>query len=138
MILNRWPTDSDVLADNKPTPVWQRWLSLLVALFNKAPQQIGAINLTGQAGALATAAVPLPDPMPECVCRVSYGLEVTQAAPTASSAQVTIGWTYHGESRSKTFAAYIGNSIHTTDSNSLVIHVDAVTAITRAVAYASS
>lgn len=75
--------------------------------------------------------------LPSGLARVTYALQITQAATVSSSAQVTLGWTTSTVSASQTFAAVTGNTTATQQSGTITVLSDAGTPITYAVAYVS-
>lgn len=118
---------------------WGLWFSNLVVAVNRTPQEWGDVELTEQQATISATAVNLPlIPSQTARYRLTYYLRKTQAAPTASSATVTLGWTDGGIACSRTFAALTTNTTASIQSNTLLVRSDTGTPITYAVAYASS
>jgi hypothetical protein len=116
--------------------IWWAWLTALRDAVLLAPSRAAAVALEAQAAALTTTSAHAVTTTG--LYRVTTMLRVTTAATTSSSATVTLGWTDGGVACTQAFAAVTGNTTATTQSETLVLHADAATAITYAVAYAST
>jgi hypothetical protein len=85
---------------------------------------IGATDITG--GVIKTG-----------LYRLTYYTRVSRAAGTSSAVQVTLAWTDGGVPQSQTGALLNANTTTTLESRSFLIHIDANSPVTYAVAYAS-
>ena len=120
------------------TDVWDRWLQGLLAAVNRTTQLVGTVvTLSAQHAAVTTTDVPT-GALAGGVYRLSYVLQVTQAASVSSSVTVTAGWTANAQTFSVAGATLTANTLTTQDNGSLLMNVDAGTPITYAVAYTSS
>lgn len=114
------------------------WLNDVIGALNQAPLRKQIVSASGQTAAIAATAIPLGVIVPGGYYRVSVYLRLTRAATTSSSVTPTIGWTNGGQARTKSGAAYTGNVLTgCADPFSIVLQIDASTALTYAVAYAS-
>ncbi len=115
---------------------WLRWIRLLVAAVNSAPGQLGRVLLMAQQAAIALTSIPTSE-LNDGLYRISWYLQITQAATTSSSVTITVGWTARGVAQSFTAAAVTGNTLTTYQPGDLFVRVDEGTAITYSTAYAS-
>lgn len=90
-------------------------------------------------GSTAVGTTPLTEStLPAGLYRVAYYLVELQADNTASSVQITIGWTDRGAVRFLTSPALTTNNVSAAASGTLMLRCDRATAITYAVAYSST
>ena len=118
------------------TPPWLEWLAHLAATLDKAPQRLSSVSLTAQAASIASTA--LKTGLTAGLYRVSYYARITTAAGTSSSLTVTFGWTDGAVTPSQSGAAITGNTTTTIQSGTLLIRVDANTAVNYSTTYAST
>lgn len=69
--------------------------------------------------------------------RVSFYTEITRAATTSSSVQVTVTWTRNGKAMTHPFTAFTDNDTSRADLQEGILRVDAATNISVSAAYAS-
>jgi hypothetical protein len=95
---------------------------------------VASVHRTGLAASIA--ATTIYTPSQPATFRVSWAVQVTQAATVSSSIAVTITWT-NAVGQTKAFTANTGNLTTTNDSGSWVIRPDAGLPIKYATTYAS-
>jgi hypothetical protein len=118
-----------------------QWLQALVAAVNSSPQQIGGAELVGAHASVSPTAIPLTPPATTLVpgtYRASYTTVITTAASVSSSLTVTLGWTFGGVAFSQSGAPLTSNTTTSQQNGSVVMTVDARTAVTYSLTYASS
>lgn len=136
-MLTPFPSPSPLLGiGGRIAEVWARWLTNLVNAVNSTAQSVGRIYLSSQGAAVSTTTVVSAPAT--ALYRLSYSLRVTRPATSSSSATLTLGWTDGSVTQSQSFAALTGNTTTAQQSEQLLIGADAGTAITYAIAYASS
>lgn len=119
------------------TPEFVRWLLEQYDAVVAAPRILGSAQKNVQVAALALGDVPTPK-LTAGLYRVSVHAQVTRAATTSSSLNVTVRWTYNGTAQSRAFAAaLVGNALTTWDALCFPIRVDANTRVRYETAYAS-
>ena len=115
--------------------LWARWFLSLLERINAVPVIQASVSLTAQGAAVAT--TDFDASIEGGLYRVTYALNVTQAATTSSSFTTTIGWTTNGVSCSSAGAAVTGNTTATHQGGTVVLNADADTMVTYAVSYTS-
>lgn len=132
------PIRHPVTAGTPPlaTRPWVLWLSDLVLLIYKLAVQSDRVSLVAQGASIVV--TPLRVAADTVRLRVEYFLRVTRAATVSSGAQVTISWASGGVALTWVGGANTGNTTSTYESQSMVVAVDAGTAVTYEVAYASA
>jgi len=121
---------------NPISQAYYLWLFELQGRTESAAESLDTISLANQGAAIS--ATPIVVTETAGLYRISWYLRITTAATTSSSATVTIGWTESGVALTKSGPAVTGNTTTTTDTGTFLIRADAATALTYAVAYASS
>ena len=119
---------------------WLIWFRNLLNSVSAAPTQVpgGKVQLASQSAAIGTTVIPTAT-LAAGLYRVSYYALVTAAAGVSSSFQVTILWTRNGVVQTWTGVLENGNTTTTFESSGPpLIHIDAGTTISFAVAYASN
>ena len=116
--------------------VWSRWLTALVNAVNSTAQGVNRTALTAQGAATPTTTAFTS--ASDAFYRLSYSLRITRPATVSSSATPTFSWTDGGVVQTQSGAALTGNTTTSQQSGQLLFGADAGTAITYAVAYASS
>jgi hypothetical protein len=117
-------------------PTWQRWLTSLASALASAPSTVQTLSFVAQSASLTATTLTI---VPATgTYQVSSYLQITRAATVSSSATVTIGWITGGVVQATSGAAVTGNTTATNQSLVVFVTADANTAITYAVAYASS
>lgn len=116
------------------------WLVWLQALATRQTQSawrpVDPIVLTSQAAAIPTTsvgAVPAGE-----LFRVSYYVRIAVPAGTASSVQVTIGWTDDSVACQASGPAVTGNTVSSTGTGSFLVRRQGQTPITYATSYSST
>ena len=104
-----------------------------------APQQVpgGSATLPAQGGAVGTTPIPTGALSPG-LYRVSWYARITTPAGSSSSIQVTIGWTDGAVNCQYTAPALTGNVTTAVQSQMILIHIDAASPVSYAVAYSSA
>lgn len=115
------------------SPFWQPWFERIVAAVT-AMERLASVALTTQEASIAATDVGASLPAAG-LYRVSYYARITRAATTSSSLTVTLSWTDGGVACSQAGAAMTGNTTATVQSDSVVVSVDAATAIQYATTY---
>ena len=118
-----------------------QWLQQLVAAVNASPQQVGAVAVTGAHASIGSTAIPLAPPqttLPAGTYRATYSAAVTTVGTVSSSLTVTLGWTYGGVAFSQSGAALTGNLTTSQQNGSVLLTIDAATAVTYSTTYASN
>jgi hypothetical protein len=103
---------------------------------NSIPNVINFLDLHDQSAAITTTdfANGVTD---YGVYRISWVHRIDQAASSSSATQLTLTWTEEGVGQTFTGTNLIGNALTTRESNVILIHADASTAINYAVSYTS-
>jgi hypothetical protein len=113
---------------------WRRWFQEVKDAIDRSAQRVGAVvALTAQSASVSGSTAVLDAGL----YRVSWLLRVTQAATTSSNLQISIGATSGGLATTQSGAALASPAAGVVQSGSVVVLVDAGTAITYATAYAS-
>ena len=138
----RFPSDEPPIDKATGLFNWRylRWFTAIRSGLDAATTIVpqGVVQLTGQTAAIGTTAIPTPA-LAAGLYRVEWYGQVLTAAGVSSSFQVTIAWTRNGVAQSFTGTLENGNTTATHEADqSLLIHVDASTPVTYAVAYASN
>lgn len=119
---------------------WTRWLQLFWARVVSAVQTTASVQpatvRTNQSATIGTTTVYTVTL--SGLYRVSYRQRVTTAASINSSLTMTIGWREGGVTQSQSGAAMTGNTTSTQQNGTLFVRADSGTAITYALAYAST
>ena len=113
-----------------------RFLNELLNLVGLSSVEVGSVDVSAGSTAVPTTDIPTPSLLAG-VYRLYYSLQIAQAATTSSSVGVTFGWTTAGVSCSQVFTALTGNTTASHTSDLISVNIDAATAITYAVSYAS-
>lgn len=107
----------------------------LVNAVNSTAQRVASVTLSDQGAATSGTVLQVAS---TAFYRVSYSLLITRAATSSSTATVSFAWTEGSVAQSQSMSAVTGNTTTTQQSDALLIGADAGTAITYAIAYASS
>jgi hypothetical protein len=116
---------------------WFDWLSNLVITLDTKPARRAAAGVTARTSSIATTAIATGTVGPG-VWRISYTQRVRTPGTVSSSLTTTISWTAGGVAQTFVGAVMNGNTTTTYQQQTLVIRVDAATAISYDVAYASA
>ena len=128
--------DPVVKPDRFLTEAWERWFDQLQIIMEAAAARVGSVGLAAQSATIA--ATDLSDGTLDAgLYRVSYYARITQAATVSSSLTVAFDWTDGGASLSFTGAAITGNTTTTYQSESQLIHVDALSPVRYSTTYAT-
>lgn len=101
---------------------WQKWFRGLAQAVNTAPQSPAQIALTTQSASVAqTSMVQVPS---AGLYRVSWLLQITQAASTSSSIQVRFDWEGREQALSLSGAALTSNTLGAMQSGSFQLYAD--------------
>jgi len=132
------PPDAISQKDGSLTKVWAEYLAELARGDAQSVKAVsGAVNLTAQAAAVSSTAIPIQT-VYTALYRVSYYARITQAATTNSSLTVTVGWTESSVALSDSGAAITGNTTTTVQSGSFLLLTDGGSDITYSTAYSST
>lgn len=119
---------------------WLTWFRDVRQSLDLAPTQVagGKVQLTGKTAVIATTPIPAGT-LAAGLYRVSYFACVTTAAGVSSDFRVTITWTRGAVTKTWTGVLQNGNTTATYESSGPpLIHIDAGTPISYAVAYNSN
>jgi len=118
------------------TPDWRRWLQEVKDGIDAAARRVGvAVGLADQSTSVS-GTVDTPT-LAAGLYRVSWLLEVTQAATTSSSVQLTVITTSGGVVTTQTGDALTANTVGAALSGVFVVSVDAGTPISYTLTYVS-
>ena len=118
------------------TEVWERWFDQLQIILEAAAVRVGGVSVSAQGASIA--ATDFSDGALDAgLYRISYYARITQAATVSSSLIIGFDWTDGGVSQSFTGAAITGNTTATSQSGSVLIHVDALSPVRYSTTYAS-
>ncbi len=141
MALNQEPIpyNDDLTKDNQITDEWSRWLTqTLLPQVQNAPTRVENYT-TGLAGSNASGPLtPLGSVQIAGQFRYNHYLQILSPDGGGSGAQVTLTWTFGGIVQQQVFAANNGDLTTTHEGITYVIHVDAGTPVSIAVAYTST
>lgn len=112
------------------------WVTSLVGDVDSSPARLVAVELPGQTAAIGTTPFNTGS-LAEGLYRVSWTIRPTTPATTSSSLTVTIGYTRGAASCTVSGPALTSNAVNAPQSGSVLIHIDAASPVTYAVAYAS-
>lgn len=117
---------------------WAIWLqSAVIGPVSQSVVTFSPVALTAQTAAIGTTPIPLPS-LPNGLYRITYYARITTAASVNSSLTLTIGWTESGVALTSSTSAITGNTVTTVSTGSIMVQVDAATAISYATAYVSN
>lgn len=116
---------------------WYRYLIGLQASGESSATVKATISETGQTAAITTTAV-IAALQTAGLYRLQWDVQVTTAAVTSSSVQLTLSWTSGGVAMTKVGTAVVGNTTTSYDSNSVLIKADGLSDINYATTYASN
>lgn len=138
----RFPSDEVPIdpATNKFSWRLLRWFNSLRASVDAAATLVpgGTVQLTGQTATIGTTAIP-SGTLAAGLYQVQWYAQVITPAGVASSFQVTISWTRNGVAQSFTGTLKNANTTATNEPDKgLLIHIDAATPVSYAVAYVSN
>lgn len=122
--------------DGVLTIPWREYLQRLPPMLDRCAVRLAEKTLTTQGAAIAATDLAGSD-MPEGLYRVSYYARVTRAATTSSSLTVTVAWTDGTVAMSQAGTAITGNAVTSYASVTLLLWLDANTAVNYSTAYAS-
>lgn len=117
------------------TQTFDQWMTAFWVRVNATYQVLGTVAGFGSSAQPATAFNVAA--LTAGVYRVSYAVQVTQAASVSSSISLTVRWTSRGVAMSSTTGALTGNTTTTETSGAWVLYVDAGTDVTWETGYAS-
>ena len=115
---------------------WLMYLSRLPATLYSIPSRLNAESVAAQGASIAATDISGTG-LSAGLYRVSYYARITRAATTSSSLVVALGWTDGGVAQSYAGADMTGNTTATTQTGSVLIHVDAGQPVTYAATYGS-
>lgn len=118
------------------TPAWQDWFGQLPDTLASIPNIINTISLSTQEASIPATNLA-GSVLAAGVYRVSVYCRVTRAATTSSSIEVIFSWTDEAVVQSESAMTLTANTTTTVESASLLVAVDAGTAVTYATTYAS-
>lgn len=102
-------------------------------------QGFDPVQVTGRTSSIGTTAIPTDNDLSEGLYRVDWYLQVEVAAGVSSSVQLTLSWTRNGITQQLVGTLVNGNTTATNKPESApLIHIDAGSPISYAVAYASN
>lgn len=115
---------------------WNEWFSLLAGQLNASPFIQNGVSLDSQ-GASIGATDFTGGALSGGLYRLSYYVQVTRAATTSSSIQVTLAWTFNGATVTFPGTVLTGNTLTTGTSQQVMVRIDAGSPVTYATTYAS-
>lgn len=118
-----------------PSGLWLNFLGALATAVGAAASVLKSLTRTVLSASVATTAALTT--RSAGYYRVSYNVQITQAASSSSTLTVTIGWLQNGSSKTVAFAAVTGNTTSTVQGDSKMVKADASSDITYATAYGS-
>lgn len=118
--------------------MWQQWADNVVAYLVAMSPVLGSFSGTAQSGAIAQTEIETGT-LATGSYRVSYGLQVTQAASVSSNVQVTLRWTSNGQGFSFVGTSIVNGGLTSQVTQMVpVISVDASTTVDYEVSYSSA
>lgn len=121
--------------DGRITVFFRLLWQILIDGWAKVPTA-GNLDKTGLTAGIS--ATTILTPLTAGFVRISYSLLKTVADGTSSSLTLKVSWTQGGSSLSHSFAAFTTDSAGAHQEDALPIYVDAGTAVTVTVTYASN
>ena len=116
---------------------WFDWLSNLTTVVDTKPARRAATGVSARTSSIATTPIPIGTVSPG-VWRISFTQRVRVPGTVSGSLTTTISWTSGGVAQTFTGAVMNGNTTTTYQQHTIVIRVDAATAISYDVVYASA
>lgn len=116
---------------------WVQWLNTLAQAVQSTSPLLRTVSLSAQAASLAPTPVPSVTTVTG-IYRLSYFTRITQAATTASSLTVTLGWVTGGQPCTVVGAALVANTVTTNQSGVVVVTADQATSFTYSTSYSST
>lgn len=138
----RFPAEEPPIDPKTGTFSWRllRWFNGLRSSVDAASTLVpqGVVQRSGETATIGTTAIPTAS-LAAGLYEVNWYAQVLTAAGVSSSFQVTISWTRNAVGQSFTGTLKNGNTTATNEPDkSLLIHIDAATPVSYAVAYASN
>lgn len=119
------------------TDPWIKWLQSSQQSLQSTPRIFTNVIETTQSASIATTAFPNAQ-ISGGLYRLTYSAQITRAATTSSSLEVTFLWSSQdGTSQTATSAAMTGNTVTTVQSGSILINSDVNTPLSYSTTYAS-
>jgi hypothetical protein len=117
---------------------WQQWFIDLLARVGSALQLLAVVTLPAPSGAsIPATGIPLGNPSAG-LYQVSWYARITTAAGVSSSLTVSIGWVEHGVALGFSGPALTGNTVTSVQTGTVLVQIDANSAITYSTIYASN
>lgn len=133
------PSEPMTNADRTPAFKFLVFMRGLRADVQAAPAvQPNPVLLTSQNASIGTTAMPTDGTLSAGLYRVTVYQEITVADGVSSSLQTSLSWTSNAGTKTKAGTAVTGNTTATTDSFSVLMHIDADTPISYTTTYASN
>lgn len=118
------------------TETWRRWFGRVPSLFTSIPNVLNVATLTAQAASIA--ATDFQNTRLQAgTYRATYRAQITRAATISSSLTITFSWTDGGVTQTAVGDAIVGNTTTTGQSDSILMRVDAGSAVQYSTTYAS-
>jgi hypothetical protein len=128
--------DPVVKPDRFLTEAWERWFDQLQIIIEACAVRIASVSLTDQDGPIVP--TDLTDGgLDSGLYRVSYYARITTPATINSSLTISVFWTDGGINQEFTGAAIVGNTTQSFQSETQLIHVDALSPVRYEVDYLS-
>jgi hypothetical protein len=128
--------DPVVKPDRFLTEAWERWFDQLQIIIEASVVRIASVNITAGTGIIIP--TDLSDGgLDSGLYRVSYYARITTPATVNSSLTISFTWTDGGVTQAFAGAAIVGNTTTSYESDTQLIHVDALSPVQYAAAYAS-
>lgn len=118
-------------------PHWGNYIDQHRGAIDEKPARKAKVNLVAQGASIGTTAIPMAS-VSAGLYRLSYFARITTAAGVSSSVTVSFAWTTSGVAQSSSGAALNGNTTASHQFGTLVIRVDANSAISYSTVYASN
>lgn len=115
---------------------WADYFSRLVSTVAASATRISSAAKVAQSASIAATDIS-GGTLKAGVYRVSYYTRITQAAGTSSSLTVTLSWTDGGVAQSQAFAAIVGNTTTSLQTEAMLIRIDSGSPVRYATAYVS-
>ncbi len=123
--------------EGKPTKEWIDWLQGSQDTLQSTPRIFTNVTETAQEASISTTAFPNAQ-ISGGLYRLSYTAQITRAATTSSSLEITFLWTSQdGTAQTRTSTAMTGNTLTTEQSGSIVVNSDVSGPISYSTTYAS-
>ena len=129
------PDETDPL-EGRITPTWIDYFSQQAQVIAQGSTRINSVALSDEDATIAATDITSGS-VSAGLYRMTYFAQITQAATSSSSLEVTFDFTSFGQSLTKTFAAVTGNTVADWDSGSVLMNVDGAP-IRYSTTYASS